>query len=367
MPRYCKLLTCSLFTISVMILTFYGSEASEGRAKARELARELAGQKRMQQEEFEILVSGRIERGLYYYKKGEYQEAVQQLNLALEIDPTNNEALSCLNKALDALRRASKEHYARGLDYYNEGKMQKTIDELIQIPSGDPYYEQAQEYIAGAENMLEGSKVYGIESPKIADQSVKDYLKQVKKDEKSVMLRKKAYEKKLMLDVESSYLPPEMMQDEEEVDEETEEEIADRIKEEEQKKLIAKMNENVVPALSLSDADIRDVIRELVKLTGVNIILDESAVKRVSEGGAVNVSFTTVTPMPLMELLNIALKTTNLAYKVETNYIWISDVATITKEELVTRTYKLKYGVRRIREISAVEFGEEDDDEEEGF
>jgi hypothetical protein len=176
------------------------------------------------------------------------------------------------------------------------------------------------------------------------------------------MLRKKAHEQQLMLDVEEAYLPPEPYEEEAEAEAISAEELEDQEREAAQKKLRAKMNENIVPALSLSDADVRDVIRELVKLTGVNIILDEGALKKVSGADGLSVSFTTVTPMPLLDLLDIALKATDLAYKVEPTYIWISDKETISDENLVVRTYKLKYGVRSTRDVELTQFGSEEDE-----
>lgn len=361
MPKRYKLFCGLIIAVSVAVLGFYGQSYSDDRIKAEGLAQELARQKKLEQEGKEILIEGRVQRGVDYSNKGNYQEAREQFKLALEIDPSHEKARSCLSKTISKLNQASEKHYKRGVSYYNKGKMQPAIEELSQIPEDSPYYIQAQERIKNAHDVLFGGKTYGIESPKIGARQVKDYIKQLNEEEKLVLLRKEAHEKRLMIDVENAYLPPERIKELEELTEETEEEIAERIKEEQQQKLIAKMNENVVPALSLSDADIRDVIRELVKLTGVNIILDERALQEVTDDTPLTVSFTTVTPMPLLDLLDISLKATNLAYKVEPTYIWISDRTTIAKEDLVTKTYRLKYGVRRIREVSLITFGEEEE------
>ncbi|MCK4816445.1 hypothetical protein KA005_11815, partial [bacterium] len=67
-------------------------------------------------------------------------------------------------------------------------------------------------------------------------------------------------------------------------------------------------------------------------------------------------TFTTVNPMPLLEVLDIALRAAELNYRVEPNYIWISTPEKLEKENLVTRTYRLKYGVRRIRKVELKEF-----------
>ncbi|MCK5306637.1 MAG: hypothetical protein KAJ66_05825 [Candidatus Omnitrophica bacterium] len=362
-----------LFVLTIVsliaVLTVRGTAYGEVKGKAEDLAKKLAERKQLRREESEILVEGRTQRGIYYFNKGYYHEAIQQFHLVLEMSPDNKKAKSYLNKAIDKLQIAAKKHYNKGKAYYNKGYMQKCIDEMSLIPEGYPYYAEAREYIINAREVLTGGKVYGIESPKAGTQHVKDEMKRMTKDKELVMLRKKAHEQKLMMDVERSYLPPERREEIEEDDEITPEEIAERKKEEAEERLRVKMNKNIVPALSLSDADIRDVIRELVKLTGVNIILNEGALKEASGGETLSISFTTVTPMALLDLLDIALKTTNLAYKVEPSYIWISDKTSIAEEKMVTRTYKLKYGVRSIRDVGLIQFdgGDEEIEEDEDF
>ncbi len=351
----------------IAVLTVCGTAYGEAKGKAEDLAKKLAERKQLRQEESEILVEGRTQRGIYYFNKGYYYEAIQQFHLVLEMSPDNKKAKSYLNKAIDKLQSATKKRYNKGVAYYNKGYMQKCIDEMLLVPEGYPRYINAQEYIKNAREVLIGGKTYGIESSRAGIQHVEDEIKRMTKEEKLMMLRKKAHEQKLMMDVERSYLPPERREGLEEKEEISAEEIAEKEKEAAEKKLRAKINKNIVPALSLSDADIRDVIRELVKLTGVNIILNEGALKKAAGGETLNVSFTTVTPMPLLDLLDITLKTTDLMYKVEPAYIWISDKDSF-KEVLVTRTYKLKYGVRTVREIGLTQFGVgEDIEEDEDF
>jgi tetratricopeptide (TPR) repeat protein len=360
MSRLFKSFTVIICLTIVIVFSVSGLSYAQARTQAEELAQELALKKQLEQEENEILIEGRNQRGIYYYNKGNYSQAIQQFRLVLEIDPINETANSYIEKALEKLRKSAKKHYKRGMAYYNKGEMQKTIDEMSMIPVGSPYYEEAQQYIAYANEVLTEGAVYGIDSPKAGEQHIEDQIAKMNKEEELVMLRKKAHEQQLMIDVEEAYLPPEQYEEEEEEEAITAEEIEEQKREAAQQKLRSKMNENIVPALSLSDADIRDVIRELVKLTGVNIILDEGALKDAEN---MTVSFTTVTPMPLLDLLDIALKTTDLAYKVEPTYIWISDKESIYKENLVVRTYKLKYGVRSTRDVELTQFGDELDEE----
>ncbi len=338
----------------------YAEEVNE----AERIAEEIARKKQIEAEEVQILLRGRTQLGIEYYKKGDYYEAIKQLELALKLDPTYEEAKSYLNKAKDKLYEASKRYYEKGIDYYNDGKFGKAIEEFSRIPEGYPYYEKAQQYKRAAERFLEGGESPDISSPIVSKKHVEEEMRRLDEQEKTVLLRKRVQEKRMMLDVEREYLPPERLKEKKEEAKETAEEIAEKKKQMRQRELMAKMNENMVPALSLTDANISDVIREIMKMTGVTIVLDEGALKRVSGGEPIKVSFTTVSPMPLLDLLNIALKTTDLTYKVEPNYIWISDEETLSKEKLITKTYKLKYGIRKAREVSLIEFSEGKEEEE---
>jgi len=113
-----------------------------------------------------------------------------------------------------------------------------------------------------------------------------------------------------------------------------------------------------VPSISLRDADVRDLIRQLMEMTGVTIVLDEAALARATEEAPIKLTFSTVNPLPLSDLLDIALRTTNLDYKVEKNYIWISSRDQVMQEDLETKTYRLKYGVRKFRKVELKEFEE---------
>lgn len=163
-------------------------------------------------------------------------------------------------------------------------------------------------------------------------------------------------EQAMMLDVDKGWLPPQRVSRQEMEIEEiiSPEELAEQ---EAKKQLEAKMASVVVPAISVTDADIRDLIRQLMEMTGVTIVLDERALAELTKEQPIRISISTANPMPLLDILNIAFKTTELGYKVESNYVWVSDKITVAKEELVTRTYRLKYGARKTRKVELIEFG----------
>ena len=170
----------------VTALTACGTVYGETRGRAEELAKKLAGKKQLWQEENEILIEGRTQRGIYYFNKGYYHEAIQQFHLVLEMSPGNEKAKSYLSKAIDKLQSATKKHYKKGMAYYNKGYMQKCIDEMSLIPEGYPHYDNAQEYIKNAREVSTGGRTYGIESSKAGTQHIKDEMKRMTKDEKLV-------------------------------------------------------------------------------------------------------------------------------------------------------------------------------------
>ena len=175
------------------------------------------------------------------------------------------------------------------------------------------------------------------------------------KDTTVATKEKGVQEKRAMLEVEKAYQPPakperKPVEIEEIISPEEEREAKAR------QELLDKLKEKRVPAVSLTDADIRDVIRQLMEITSVTIVIDEGALAKVAGGGTLKITFSTVNEMPLLEVLNIALKATELGYRVEPNYIWISTPEKLAKEDVVTRTYRLKYGVRRVRKVELKEF-----------
>ncbi len=111
------------------------------------------------------------------------------------------------------------------------------------------------------------------------------------------------------------------------------------------KKKIEKLPE--VPALSFQNADIRSILKYLMEVTGVSIVLDETAFNKIAEKGKVRVTIKTVKSIPLLDILTIVLRSTGLSYKIMDSYIWISDEDTLMKESMITKTYKLEFGLTK--------------------
>ncbi|MFH1857266.1 MAG: hypothetical protein ABH836_08625 [Candidatus Omnitrophota bacterium] len=336
------------------------SRAEDYKNKAEELAAKIAREKLAGDQEIAsaVIDAGYFEKAEALYKQREYEDALDAFLQAREMSSTNKDIEDYINKCEKAITKASLKHYFDGVKLYKQSKLIEAMDEFSMVNEKSNKYAKAKIYIDKIEEELEVSdSKRGKDDFEREKEDLKGQLKDLKEQLAIAQLRKEVQEQQLMLDVDKAYLPSSKVKRAEATQEETVDEKKEREDAEARAKVIEEMKKISVPALSLNDADIRDVIRQLMNMTGVTIVLDEVALNKVAGEGAVKVTFTTVTPIPLLALLELSLKTTGLNYRVEPTYIWISDRETLAKEELVTKTYKLKYGVRKMREVSLTEFG----------
>ncbi len=343
---------------------------AQGKTGAEGLAEKIVRQKRVQQEQREMLVEGHTVKGIVLYKEGEYYQALEEFLLAQKLDPYNKEVSRYIDNCREKIDKLATKHFLKGVKLYKKGKLVEAADEFDLVSELSTKYRESQNYLARIEEELEsfdlGTEVKKTIEPwqkgkselKSRQQTAAQRLRELEKQKIATELLKKAQEATMMLEVDEAYLSPPKHERKEKEEIETPEEKKEREEAEAKIKLIEQMKSITVPALSLTDADIRDVIRQLMNMTGVTIVLDEAALSKMAGEGAVKITFTTVNPMPLLDLLELTLKATGLSYKVEPTYIWISDKDTLTKEELVTRVYKLKYGAKKTRSVSLEESSE---------
>ncbi|MCK4325825.1 hypothetical protein KAW55_03645, partial [bacterium] len=100
------------------------------------------------------------------------------------------------------------------------------------------------------------------------------------------------------------------------------------------------------------NAHLRGVLEYLSEISGVDIILDETVFPSGEEGGG---PFPRVTirlkDVPLIEALDVILRTKGLRYRLEENVIWVSTPENLDRGELVTETFSLSGGVSDMEEI----------------
>ncbi len=362
-----KNLLVSMVSFFIFLAISVPLYAQGSKTEAEDLAEKISRQKRIQQEQKEMLVDGYTAKGRALYKKGEYHQALEEFLLAQKLDPYNKEIFQYVNNCKQRIDKLATKHFLKGVKLYNKGELVGAADEFGLVSEVSSKHKESQDYLARIEEQLKnlglGTEAKGTGKPgqekkserKSRQQVVAQRLRELEKQKMATELLKKAQEASLMLEVDEAYLPPSRHERKEEEEIETPQEKKEREETEAKAKLIEQMKSITIPALSLTDADIRDVIRQLMNMTGVTIVLDEAALAKVAGEGTVRITFTTVNPIPLLDLLELALKATGLGYKVEPAYIWISDKDMLTKEELVTKVYKLKYGAKKSRSVSVKE------------
>ncbi|MBN1870943.1 MAG: hypothetical protein JW800_00055 [Candidatus Omnitrophica bacterium] len=308
-------------------------------------------EKEITKEKENALVEHFYSEGKRLLADGKYEEAVDQFSRILEIDPKHSGArrgIESIKKRLQE-KKESESPQVLSMRLVRTGRFKYT----------DKDYDGAIEDFQDA-LVLDYKNKEALEWLKRTRRAksleeMSDEDRDLEREHEITTHKKELHEKTAMIEVENAYLPPRKPEDnikEEEGDITFTEDEDERMKE----ILIQNLKKKMVPAISLVEADIRDVIRELMEITGTTIVIDEGALQEVTNEEPLRITLTTVTPLPLLDVLDIALKATALNYKVLPNYIWVSTPIKLKQEELITKTYKLRYGVRKVRKVGLKEF-----------
>jgi len=338
-----------LFTFSLLILSLPEVCAIDDPEKIEEI---VAIEREITREKEAALIDHFYEEARNLMRDEKYEEAIDQFARILEVEPDHRGAKRGIKRIKEILRE----------------KKEKQSPQLLAmrlVRSGRSKY---------AEKDYEGA-IEDFQDALVLDYKNQDALDWLKRTRRIMNLRdyddteddlsreaematrdKQIHEKKAMIEVERAYLPPERT-------ETPAKELAEDVMEFEEDEdaklrqaLMADLKKRMVPAISLVEADVRDVIRELMEITGITIVIDEGALREMAGEDPLRITLNTVNPLPLMDVLDIALKATDLDYKVQTTYIWVSTPEKLKREELVTRTYTLRFGVRRVRKVGLKEF-----------
>ncbi|OGX28278.1 MAG: hypothetical protein A2879_01950 [Omnitrophica WOR_2 bacterium RIFCSPHIGHO2_01_FULL_49_10] len=315
--------------------------------EARIIAEELMKEKKTERKS---IVKDLFNQAKSEYEAKNYETAQQLFERLAQLDPKNKkEAIHYIALCKEGMAKTVPETITgslikRGKGNYANKQYSAAVADFESALASNPNDSEAQAWLAKA-RQAEG--LYSREK------TTKEERKQILADRRVTNEEKETSEQAALLSVDKSWLPPQKTNREELQVEEVIPE-SERIEMEARKKLEDKMSSVIVPAISVTDADIQDLIRQLMEMTGVTIVLDEKALAELTKEQPLKITLSTATPIPLLDVLNIAFKTTQLGYKVESNYVWISNKKNIT--ELVTRTYKLKYGERKTHEVKLKEF-----------
>lgn len=350
---------CSIVTAGVLLASIGVSAVGFAQeTETMSIAEKVASQRATESTK----INGQLETVKQLYEQEKYQEAIDILSGILDKDADHPEAKKLMDECISkqkaqmvaeviARKQRSKQRIMQNLD--NEfielwrrpdevdemrdaslQKMLHAVKELWQLGK----YRQA---INGCEEMIE---TY----PPTIDARIKinEMLEDMRKfaqEESEVVKRKR------LLAVRKAWLPPKH-----EIEEEVEEEdySTDPIISVDKQQLLAKAN-RIIPEINFTNAHLRDVIQYLSKISGVNIILDESHLADVpaatEEDAPDNRISISLKNIPLLEALKYILVSKNMEYRVEDHAIWIAqDVKDV---EMITRVYQLPSGSGVIHEI----------------
>ncbi len=324
--------------------SYESGDALEAKIIAEELAKEKKAEKK-------YLVNDLFKEAKANYDSKNYETAQQLFERLLQLDPKNNSAKRYIELCREAMKKelpgtVTGSMIKRGKENYQMKEYAASVADFESALAANPNDAEAQMWLAKAkatEDLYAKKKATKEERKNIT------MARGVAKEEKDTA------EQSMLLDVDKGWLPPEKTIKEEIQVEEivSSRELADK---EARRKIEEKMASIMVPALSVTDADVQDLIRQLMEMTGVTIVIDERAFAELTREAPIKISLSTADAMPLLDILNIAFKTTQLGYKVEPNYVWVSKKSNTEREDMVTKTYKLKYGQRQTRKVELKEF-----------
>ena len=314
--------------------------------EARIIAEELTKEKKTERKS---LLKDLFNQAKSEYEAKNYETAQQLFERVVQLDPKNKQATHYVELCKEGMAKNIPETITgslikRGKSNYANKQYSAAIADFESALASNPNDSEAQAWLAKAKQA---------EGLHIREKTTKEERKQIIADRHVTKEEKETSEQAALLNVDRGWLPPVKTGKEELLVEEMISE-SEKAEIEAKKKLQDKMASVIVPAISVTDADIQDLIRQLMEMTGVTIVLDEKALAEITKEQPLKITLSTTAPMPLLNILDIAFKTTQLGYQVEPNYVWISNKKNMI--ELVTRTYKLKYGERKTRKVILKEF-----------
>ncbi len=106
----------------------------------------------------------------------------------------------------------------------------------------------------------------------------------------------------------------------------------------------------IVPSIDFTDAKLKDVVEFLAVSNDINIIVDEASVP-TDERVTVHLK-----NIPLVEALDIILRTKGLKYRLEENIIWITSAERLLEEDLEVRVYDVQDLVGKLYDFPSEPF-----------
>jgi len=357
------------------------SATEEDKEAAQELATKLRAEIVLKSEENEVLADQHYQSGLRYFKKGYYRRAIEEFNMVEELISDYKKTKKYLNKAQKRYamfltskqnQKMIKERLEENRDVFLQGEL------FFKAGYYDKAYQKFEEVLeANPENML-----------------ARRYQERIieKKQKMAEKTREHAFNQKI-LEVEDAWRTETTLIDKEGKDEDKEDKKIE-LKSKQQILLEKKANQ-IIPEINFTNANLRDVVNYLSKISGVNIILDESIFmgesssssketvsdllgedldEEESEEVAVDEGLDEVKTsalfdkvtislnnIPLLEALKYILAARGLKYRIDEFVIFISTPEKLEQVEMETRYYKLATGITGYTEFETTKVEDEEE------
>lgn len=247
--------------------------------------------------------------GRQFYAEKNYLAAAESFKKILSIEPKNKYAKKMLNQCWKKLISEGKRYMKEPFD------PKKALRYLTAAKSIDP---ARARYIDDLIAQVEAKRVEKFE------------------EDSEVM------KERMLADVEKVWTTPSIKDLEAKIP--TKKKEGEGLDEELKKKLDKK-----VKVVDFNNASLRDAVKNLSEMTGINIVLDEHALAGIMPEG-ITIYLADIT---LPEALEIILKTSGLKYRLEKNYILVTTPDKLVDESSTVRVYDVQDIVGKLYDFSA--------------
>ena len=155
------------------------------------------------------------------------------------------------------------------------------------------------------------------------------------------------YKKAKLIEVENAWYPPKPEPDAGKVRDDV---LAGLVTKSPGRLRLEKKAHQIVPAIDFSDARLQDVIEFLALSNDINIVIDEQV---VDDSAGVTIHLKNI---PLIEALDIILRTKGLKHRFENNIIWITTEEKLAEEDLVIRVYDVQDLIGKLHDFPSTPF-----------
>ena len=406
------LVTALVFLLSQSSIVL-AADAPKKDDKAADIAKKLEQEKMLKEQEQKILANQHVETGKKLFQDKNYDKAKSEFETALSIDPGLEKAKTYLSKIDETQKAQQKEALSQkvdaGISEYKSGNYDKSIAVFDEVLAADPENSKASAYKAKAvdakkkmeaapkgksgkdEGSLykEGVTLYNAGNYDAAmsvfqevveinpvNVPARRYINEILERKRELQARdNKIIDENRIFEVTKAWEPPAKKDASQAVSKKKDSDVKVKTP---QQIIMEEKAQQIIPEINFTDAHLRDVIKYLSKISGVNIILDEDLFKSqaaapaspeagmeaapAAEPGAVEPGMEgqpaapqgtpmlsdkitiSLTNIPLIEALKYILTAKGLKYRIDEYAILVSTQERLQDIEMDTRYYHLASG-----------------------